>query len=109
MVVATNRPLPFDEAIADYRKRGGNVFESDRWTDVNAQQDRVGFRVVRSAGYNILADVNAALDKAQAEGRTPEAFLKGLVPLLKQKAGGLLSHEGRHHKDASLRAAEEVA
>jgi SPP1 gp7 family putative phage head morphogenesis protein len=85
MVVATIKPLPFDEAIADYRKRAGTLFESDRWTDVNAQQHRVGFTVARSAGFDILGDISAALDKAQAEGQTLEQFSKGLVPLLKQK------------------------
>lgn len=85
MVVATIRPLPFDEAIADYRKRAGTLFESDRWTDVNAQQHRVGFTVARSAGYDILGDISAALDKAMADGQTLEQFSKGLVPLLKQK------------------------
>ena len=85
MVVAAIRPLPFDEAIADYRKRAGNLFQSDRWSDVNAQQHRVGVTVARSAGYDILKDISDGLDRAQAEGTTLETFSKSVTPLLKQK------------------------
>ena len=50
--------------------------------DLEPQEHAVAFTVAQSAKFDILSDVQAALQKALDEGQTFETFRKGLAPTL---------------------------
>lgn len=79
------KPLPFEEAIAAFRRRAVNPQASDRWTDHVHDEHASIFTVARSMGYDILGDISDALDKAKANGTTIAEFSKTLTPVLKAK------------------------
>ena len=77
--------VPFPEATEALRRRGLNLFASDRWGSVWQEQHHCGFTVARSAGFDILKDIYDATLRVRAEGRTFKEFAAGLEPILRQK------------------------
>lgn len=77
--------VPFEEAIEALRRRGTNLFPSGHWAEVWQEQHQLGFTVARSAGFDIVKDIHAALMDAMEQGRTFEDFKSGLIPTLQKK------------------------
>ncbi|MEG2004807.1 MAG: phage minor head protein, partial [Bilophila sp.] len=77
--------IPFDEAVTALRRRGTNLFPSEHWATVWQEQHHAGFTVARSAGFDILKDVHAALMKAMENGTTFADFKRDLIPTLQKK------------------------
>lgn len=77
--------VPFEEAIEALRRRGTNLFPSGHWAEVWQEQHQLGFTVARSAGFDIVKDIHAALMDAMERGRTFEDFKRGLIPTLQKK------------------------
>ena len=77
--------VPFEEAIAALKRRGLKFIPSDRWAEVWQEQHHTGFTVARSAGFDILGDIHAALVKAMEQGTPYRDFARDLVPILQKK------------------------
>jgi SPP1 gp7 family putative phage head morphogenesis protein len=77
--------IPFAEAIANLRRRGLKLVESDHWRDVWQEEHQSGFTVARSAGFDILKDISDAMIKVAEEGTTFRDFTRDLVPILQKK------------------------
>jgi len=78
-------PLPPREAIAALARRGARLEESFAWQDVWQETHGEMFTVAKSAGFDILSDIYAAVQKALAEGKTFRDFAKVLTPVLQAK------------------------
>lgn len=78
-------PLPPAEAIAAFLERGGRLDPTFHWTDKWQDEHARAFTVAKSAGFDVLADIHAALDRALKEGLTPEQFADELRPILQAK------------------------
>lgn len=83
--VSALKALPPEEAIAYFRAKGFALAPSVAWQDLWQEAHATAFTVARSAGFDILADVHGAVQKALAEGRTFEQFQRELTPLLQAK------------------------
>lgn len=77
--------LPFTEAIESLKKRGHNLTPTAHWAELWQSAHGTAFTVARSAGYDILGDIHAALLKAEAQGLPFRDFAKELTPLLQAK------------------------
>src|SRR5581483_9073228 len=55
------------------------------WLDLWQHQHSANFTVAKSAGYDILDDISAALDEALKNGETFEQFRDQLQPVLEAK------------------------
>lgn len=65
---------PFNEQVAYFRQKLGNLVPTERWDDMlGAEHDR-GFMVAGAAKADLLTDLAAAVDKAITEGRGIEEF-----------------------------------
>ncbi len=84
-MVATLKPLPPADAIAAYEARRGALTESFSWQDVWESEHATMLTVARSAGFDILKDIDSALSKLLLEGQTPEQVSRLLIPVLKDK------------------------
>lgn len=84
-MTAVLEPVPPREAIAALLSRGARLDPSFSWLDVWQEEHARAFTVAKSAGYDILADIHAALVKALEEGRTLRDFAKDLRPILEDK------------------------
>jgi uncharacterized protein with gpF-like domain len=73
------------EAIQQLTTRLRNPVESYSWLDVWQAMHARQFTVAKSAGYDILGDIVAALDAALKNGTTFEDFTRNLIPLLQDK------------------------
>lgn len=78
-------PLPPADAIAAFRRRGARFAPSFSWQDLWEAEHAAAFTVAKSTGFDILADIHAALDAALAEGKTYRDFANELTPLLQAK------------------------
>lgn len=85
MTVATLTPLPPAAAIAQLQRRGLQLDPTFSWQDAWAQDHAQMFTVAKSAGFDILADIHAALVTALVEGQTIQSFSKTLRPVLEAK------------------------
>ncbi|ODT20492.1 MAG: hypothetical protein ABS35_19600 [Kaistia sp. SCN 65-12] len=79
------KPLPPAAAIAALRARGKRLEPSFAWQDIWQETHATMFTVAKSAGFDILADILAALEKALAEGMLVADFVKDLRPVLQAK------------------------
>ncbi|SOC46645.1 SPP1 gp7 family putative phage head morphogenesis protein [Rhizobium subbaraonis] len=79
------KPLPPADAIAAYEARRGTLTETFSWQDLFEQEHATQVTVAKSAGFDILKDIDAAMMRALAEGRTLEQFSRQLVPVLQEK------------------------
>ncbi len=85
MSVATLTPLPPAEAIAALQRRGLRLDPTFSWQDAWEADHAKMFTVAKSAGFDILSDIHAALASAIAEGRTIRDFAADLRPVLEAK------------------------
>lgn len=86
MADITFEPVDPREAIAAWERRLANPTPTNSWLDVWQAQHSQLFTVAKSAGYDILDDIAAALDDALRNGTTFDEFTKTLIPIL-QKNG----------------------
>ena len=77
--------IPDAEAIAALQRRGINFMPSGHWTELWQQAHHTAFTVAQSAGFDILKDIHAALERAMVNGQTFETFKKELTPILQAK------------------------
>ena len=68
-------------AVRDFLA-GKSPVRTRGFRDLEPQEHAVAFTVAQSAKFDILTDVQAALQKALDEGQTFETFRKGLAPTL---------------------------
>jgi hypothetical protein len=59
---------PFDEQVAFFRGKMGNLIPTERWTDVWKSAHDTGFMVAGAAKADLLADFAGAVDRAISEG-----------------------------------------
>lgn len=78
-------PLPPEEAIAYFKAKGYNLAESWDWRDVWQTQHATAFTVAKSAGFDVLKDIQAAVQDATAQGLTLKQFSARLTPILQAK------------------------
>lgn len=84
MAVEIKAVAPAD-AIAAYEARRGKLTETFNWNDLFGEEHATQFTVAKSAGFDVLTDIDAAMVKALTEGRTLQQFSKELKPLLQEK------------------------
>lgn len=80
--LATVFRKPFDEQIAAFRLRLGDLIPTQGWKDVQGAAHDRGFMVAGAAKADLLADLAAAIDKAISQGTGLEAFrrdFRGIV------------------------------
>ena len=73
------------DAIAAYEARRGKLSRSFSWQDVWQEEHANQLTVAKSAGFDILKDIEAAMAKALADGQTLSQFSKELRPILQRK------------------------
>lgn len=78
-------PLPPREGIAALFARGQRLDPTFSWLDVWQEIHASMFTVAKSAGFDILNDIHAALVKSLSEGVTFRDFAKDLTPVLQAK------------------------
>lgn len=76
--------LPFEEAIAWFRKKG-YALSPESWRDLWQQAHGRAFTVARVTAMDVLEDIRAEVDKALAEGTSLEAFQADLRKTLERK------------------------
>ncbi|TCP88926.1 SPP1 gp7 family putative phage head morphogenesis protein [Rhizobium sp. PP-CC-2G-626] len=72
-------------AIAAFEKRKPNLIETFSWQDAWQEEHATMFTVAKSAGFDILQDIQTAFEKALKEGQTARQFASELRPTLEQK------------------------
>jgi SPP1 gp7 family putative phage head morphogenesis protein len=77
--------LPPEEAIAYFKAKGYNLAESWDWRDVWQKQHATAFTVAKSAGFDVLKDIQAAVQTATIQGLTFKQFSAQLTPILQAK------------------------
>lgn len=65
---------PFDEQVAAFRLRLGDLVPTARWDDIERSAHDRSFMVAGAVKADLLADLAAAVDRAIAEGTGLEAF-----------------------------------
>ncbi len=65
---------PFNEQVAFFRQKLGNLVPTDSWTEVQKSAHDTGFMVAGAANADLLADLAAAVDKAISQGTTLDEF-----------------------------------
>lgn len=68
MDIAAVFKRPFDEQVAFFRGKLGNLIPTERWTDVWKSAHDSGFMVAGAAKADLLADFAGAVDRAISEG-----------------------------------------
>lgn len=85
MATVQLQPLPPEEALAAFRKRGATLSPSFAWQDVWQAEHAKAFTVAKSAGFDILADIHGSLQEAMEKGETFESWSKRIRPTLADK------------------------
>ena len=67
---------PFQEQVAFFRQKLGNLVPTERWTDMQKEAHDRGFMVAGAAKADLLSDLAAAVDKAISQGTSLDAFRK---------------------------------
>ncbi len=79
------KALPPEEAIAYFKAKGFALSPTFDWRDLWQQEHAAQFTVAKSAGFDILADVYAAVLAALQNGTTFTDFKRTLIPTLQDK------------------------
>ncbi|MDX1536390.1 phage minor head protein [Arsukibacterium sp.] len=95
MATAEYGSLPFDAAIAYFRKKVN--LPSERWTDIWRQQHDVAFTVAGAMKTDLLADMRGAVDAAIANGKSLTWFKSQFKDMVKR-------HGWDHTGEAAWRA-----
>jgi len=85
MAAVELKPLPFEAALDFFKAKGLRLRPSHSYRDIWQDAHSTAFTVAKSAGFDILRDVHAALVKTLQEGGTLEDFQRGLKPVLIDK------------------------
>jgi hypothetical protein len=75
---------PFDEQVAFFRGKLGNLVPTERWDDIWKSAHDRAFMVAGAAKADLLADLAGAVDQAIAGGETFEAFKKRFEDIVKK-------------------------
>lgn len=67
---------PFDEQVAFFRGKMGNLIPTRTWKDVQKSAHDTGFMVAGAARADLLADLASAVDRSISEGKSIDAFRK---------------------------------
>jgi SPP1 gp7 family putative phage head morphogenesis protein len=78
-------PLPPIDAIRALQRRGRRLAPTFSWLDAWQADHAAMFTVAKSAGYDVLDMIFAALLKALSEGKTFRDFARELTPLLQDR------------------------
>lgn len=81
----TLEPLPPLEAILAMARRGRRLDPTFSWRDMWQREHLRAFTVAKSAGFDILEDIQKALQEALEQGLTPRQFAQRLEPILREK------------------------
>ena len=84
MAVQIKAVAPAD-ASAAYEVRRGKLTETFSWEELFEAEHATQLTVAKSAGFDILTDIDAAMVKALNEGRTLQQFSRELRPVLEEK------------------------
>ena len=76
---------PPEHAVAYLRARGHVLSPSFDWRELWQESHTTAFTVAKSAGYDILGDIQSELARAMSEGRTYRQFAADLTPVLQKK------------------------
>jgi hypothetical protein len=79
------KSLPPEEAIAYLKAKGFVLSPTFDWRDMWQADHAAAFTVAKSAGFDVLGDIHAALVDAMANGTTFADFKKTLTPTLQAK------------------------
>jgi len=79
------KALAPEEAIAYFKAKGHGLSPSFDWRDMWQKDHAAQFTVAKSAGFDILTDIHAAVLSALQNGTTFAEFQRGLVPTLQDK------------------------
>lgn len=74
---------PPEEVLRFFKTKG--LKPSWSWRDVMLDEHAYAFTVAKSAGYDVLADIRAAVDKAIEERQDFHDFARELTPILQRK------------------------
>ena len=75
---------PFDEQVAFFRGKLGNLVPTATWRDLWQAAHDAGFMVAGAAKADLLADLAQAVDAAIAEGETIEEFRKRFTEIVER-------------------------
>lgn len=75
---------PFDEQVAYFRQKLGNLVPTQTWTDMMGQSHDTGFMVAGAMKADLLSDLAAAVDRAIAEGTSLDAFRKDFQAIVER-------------------------
>lgn len=89
--------LPFEEQIAFFRAKLGNLIPTRTWRDVRHAQHDTGFMVAGAMKADLLADFSMAVDSAVAEGKSLDWFQKAFDSIVEE-------HGWSHTGDREWRA-----
>ena len=67
---------PFDEQVAFFRNKMGNLIPTARWDDITREQHDTGFMVAGAQRMDLLADLAASIERVQSEGKSLDAWRK---------------------------------
>lgn len=84
MAVTLEALAPAD-AIAAFQARKPNLVDTFSWQDAWQEEHATMFTVAKSAGFDVLNDIQAALEEALKNGSTVRDFSKQLKPVLQAK------------------------
>ncbi|MFN3595166.1 MAG: phage minor head protein, partial [Thiobacillaceae bacterium] len=79
---------PFDEQVAFFRGKLGDLVPTAKWDDLWKSQHDRAFMVAGAAKADLLADLAEAVDKAIADGETLDKF--------RQRFGEIVQKHGWH-------------
>ncbi|MGV1784557.1 MULTISPECIES: phage minor head protein [Agrobacterium] len=84
-MAAILQPLPPRDAIAAFAARTGSPVETISYLDMWQAEHATSFTVAKSAGFDILNDILAAIERLLNEGQTIEQASRQLRPILEAK------------------------
>lgn len=67
---------PFNEQVAFFRGKLGNLIQTEKWTDVRKAGHDTGFMVAGAQKADLLADLAAAVERTISAGKSLQAFRK---------------------------------
>lgn len=75
---------PFNQQVAFFRQKLGNLIPTERWDEVwKGQHDR-GFMVAGAMKADLLSDFASAVDRSITEGKSLDAFRKDFDAIVKR-------------------------
>ena len=79
---------PFDEQVAFFRGKLGNLVPTSRWDDLRREQHDRAFMVAGAAKADLLTDLAEAVDRAIADGESLEQFRARFFEIVQRHGWG---------------------